>query len=57
MEKGPVSLQEVVITPQSTAASFHTISKIDLNLQPVRSAQDILRTGARFVHWSAPGRW
>jgi hypothetical protein len=44
MEKGPVNLQEVVITPQSTAASFHTISKIDLNLQPVRSAQDILRT-------------
>ncbi|WP_205511432.1 TonB-dependent receptor [Longitalea arenae] len=44
MEKGPVSLEEVVITPQSTAASFHTISKIDLNLQPVRSAQDILRT-------------
>jgi outer membrane cobalamin receptor len=44
MEKGPVNLQEIVITPQSTAASFHTLSKIDLNLQPVRSAQDILRT-------------
>ena len=44
MEKGPVNLQEIVITPQSGAASFHTISKIDLNLQPVRSAQDILRT-------------
>lgn len=44
MEKGPVNLQEVVITPQSAAASFHTISKIDLNLVPVRSAQDILRT-------------
>jgi outer membrane cobalamin receptor len=44
MEKGPVNLQEVVITPQSAAASFHTISKIDLNLQPVRSAQDLLRT-------------
>ncbi len=44
MEKGPVNLQEVVITPQSAAASFHTISKIDLNLQPVRSAQDILRS-------------
>jgi len=44
MEKGPVNLQEVLITPQSSAASFHTISKIDLNLQPVRSAQDILRT-------------
>jgi hypothetical protein len=44
MDKGPVNLQEVIITPQSAAASFHTISKIDLNLQPVRSAQDILRT-------------
>ena len=44
MEKGPVNLAEVVITPQSAAASFHAISKIDLNLQPVRSAQDILRT-------------
>lgn len=44
LEKGPINLQEVVITPQSTAQSFHTISKIDLNLQPVRSAQDILRT-------------
>ena len=43
MEKGTVNLQEVVITPQSAAASFHTMSKIDLNLQPVRSAQDILR--------------
>jgi outer membrane cobalamin receptor len=44
MEKGSINLQEVVITPQSAAASFHTISKIDLNLHPVRSAQDILRT-------------
>ena len=44
MDKGPINLQEVVITPQSAAQSFHTISKIDLNLQPVRSAQDILRT-------------
>ena len=43
MEKGPVNLQEIVITPQSAAASFHAISKIDLNLQPVRSAQEILR--------------
>ncbi len=43
MEKGPVNLKEVVITPQSSVASFHTISKIDLNLQPVKSAQDILR--------------
>lgn len=44
LQKGAVNLQEVVITPQSTANSFHTISKIDLNLMPARSAQDILRT-------------
>jgi outer membrane cobalamin receptor len=43
MVKGVVNLQEVVITPQSSATSFHTISNIDLNLQPARSAQDILR--------------
>lgn len=44
LQKGAVNLQEVIITPQSTAHSFHTISKIDLNLLPARSAQDILRT-------------
>lgn len=44
MEKGNISLKEVVITPQTNLQSFNTISKIDLNLQPVRSAQDILRT-------------
>src|SRR5688572_18974864 len=43
-EKGPLVLAEVVITPQSTANTFHILSKIDLKLQPVRSAQDILRT-------------
>ena len=44
LEKGMVSLKEVVITPHLNTQSFHAISKIDLNLQPVRSAQDILRT-------------
>jgi outer membrane cobalamin receptor len=44
LEKGIVSLKEVVITPHLSTQSFHAISKIDLNLQPVRSAQDILRT-------------
>lgn len=44
MEKGVINLQEVVVTSQSATNSFHTISKIDLNLQPARSAQDILRT-------------
>jgi hypothetical protein len=43
-EKGPLVLAEVIITPQSTANTFHILSKIDLKLQPVRSAQDILRT-------------
>lgn len=43
MEKGSVNLQEVTILRQS-ASPFQHISKIDLNLQPVRSAQDILRT-------------
>src|SRR5688572_22672347 len=43
-EKGPLVLAEVVITPQTTANTFHILSKIDLKLQPVRSAQDILRT-------------
>ncbi len=44
LERGTVNLAEVTIRPQSNENSFHTISKIDLNLQPVRSAQDILRT-------------
>jgi outer membrane cobalamin receptor len=43
-EKAPLVLAEVVITPQSIANAFHILSKIDLKLQPVRSAQDILRT-------------
>jgi outer membrane cobalamin receptor len=43
MEKGVINLQEVVITSQPVAKPFHTLSKIDLNLQPVKSAQDILR--------------
>ena len=43
LEKGPVDLREVVVTPQSNAASFHTISRIDLNMRPVNSAQDLMR--------------
>lgn len=44
LQKGIIDLTEVVIRPQSNQVSFNTIGKIDLNLQPVRSAQDILRT-------------
>jgi len=43
MERGAVDLKEVMITPQSNNASFHTISSIDLNLRPVNSAQDLMR--------------
>ncbi len=44
LERGVLNLKEIVITPHSTNQSFQTISKIDLNLQPARSAQDILRS-------------
>jgi CarboxypepD_reg-like domain/TonB-dependent Receptor Plug Domain len=43
LDRGPVDLQSVTITPQSNNASFHTLSAIDLHLRPVNSAQDLLR--------------
>ena len=46
LPRGILDLKEVTIT-NSTAGtgvgSFHTLSRIDLNMQPVRSAQDLLR--------------
>src|SRR5882757_3301875 len=43
LERGPVDLRAVTITPLSNNSSFHTISAIDLNLRPVNSAQDLMR--------------
>jgi len=43
LERGPVDLKEIIITPQSNSASFHTISAIDLNMHPVNSSQDLMR--------------
>ncbi len=45
LDKGVLSLKEVTITSSAAAGTgaFHTLSKLDLNLQPVRSAQDLLR--------------
>jgi hypothetical protein len=43
LERGPVDLKEVTITNSSIGNSFHTLSRIDLNIMPVRSAQDLLR--------------
>ncbi len=43
LERGTVDMRSVTITPLSNNASFHTLSRIDLNLRPVNSAQDLLR--------------
>jgi CarboxypepD_reg-like domain/TonB-dependent Receptor Plug Domain len=44
LEKGNVNLEEVIITSHAGVTPFNTISRIDLNNQPVKSSQDILRT-------------
>ena len=43
MERGPVDLESVTITPQSNNESFHTLSAIDLHFRPINSAQDLMR--------------
>jgi len=39
----PIDLGEVTIAPQLSANSFHTLGKVDLNLRPVNSSQDLMR--------------
>jgi len=41
--KAPIDLNEVTISPQLSANSFHTLSAVDLNLRPVNSSQDLMR--------------
>ncbi|MFB9843136.1 TonB-dependent receptor [Mucilaginibacter ginsenosidivorans] len=41
--KGAIDLDEVVISPQLSANSFHTLSTVDLSLRPVNSSQDLMR--------------
>ncbi|MBS1665234.1 MAG: carboxypeptidase-like regulatory domain-containing protein, partial [Bacteroidetes bacterium] len=45
LDRGALNLKEVTITSAGAPgiSAFHTLSKIDLNLLPVRSAQDLLR--------------
>jgi TonB-dependent Receptor Plug Domain/CarboxypepD_reg-like domain len=43
MERGPVDLESVTITPQSNNATFQTLSAIDLHIRPINSAQDLMR--------------
>ncbi len=44
MEKGAIDLAEIVITSHSNnITTSRTLSSIDLNMQPVKSAQDLMR--------------
>src|ERR1700685_3855258 len=44
MEKGPVDMKEVIITNRlNNLTTSRILSTIDLNVQPVKSAQDLLR--------------
>ena len=44
LEKGRFDLKEVIITNHvNNLISSHTLSSIDLNMQPVKSAQDLLK--------------
>ncbi len=43
LERGPVDLKEVIITPQMNTYSQHNLSAIDLHLRPVNSSQDLMR--------------
>jgi CarboxypepD_reg-like domain len=35
LEKGPVDLKEIIITPQPNISTFHNLSSIDLNMHPI----------------------
>ena len=43
VEKGPVDLKEIIITPQTNISTFHYLSSIDLNMRPINSSQDLMR--------------
>lgn len=43
LEKTSLSLKEVIITPQAGQHSFSSLSKIDLNMRPAKSSQELLR--------------
>src|SRR5665647_259974 len=43
LEKGPVDLKAVIISPQPSISTFRNLSAIDMNMRPVNSSQDLMR--------------
>jgi hypothetical protein len=43
LERGMLEMKEVVVTNTGSVNPFQTLSRIDLNMQPIQSAQDLLR--------------
>jgi len=43
LEKGVISLRDVTITNNETLSTNKTLTNLDLNMQPAKSAQDLLR--------------
>ena len=43
LEKGVITLRDITITNNNTINTFKPLSSLDLNMQPAKSAQDLLR--------------
>ncbi|MDR3695224.1 TonB-dependent receptor domain-containing protein [Mucilaginibacter sp.] len=43
LAKGAITLKDVTITNNETINTYRTLSNLDLNMQPAKSAQDLLR--------------
>jgi outer membrane cobalamin receptor len=43
MQPGPVSLEDVIITPNGGIQKFTALAKVDLDLKPVKNTQELLR--------------
>lgn len=43
LEKGAIALKDVTVTNGTTFKTYNTLTALDLNMQPAKSAQDLLR--------------
>lgn len=43
LEKGLITLKDIIITNDQSLKSFSVLTNLDLNMQPAKSAQDLLR--------------